>query len=92
MTTNLSRRTFFGAAAGTTALGLGMFRTVSAAEAKDIKWDETKKFVIIGTGFAGLAAALEAYENGLKADEIAILEKMPTPGGSVCPKIHVSKS
>lgn len=82
MTTNLSRRTFFGAAVGTTALGLGMFRTVSAAEAKDIKWDETKKFVIIGTGFAGLAAALEAYENGLKADEIAILEKMPTPGGN----------
>ena len=33
MTTNLSRRTFFGAAVGTTALGLGMFRTVSAAEA-----------------------------------------------------------
>lgn len=82
MSHEISRRGFLGAAAGTTALGLGMFRTVSAAEAKDIKWDETKKFVIIGTGFAGLAAALEAYELGMKADEIAILEKMPTPGGN----------
>lgn len=79
--TMISRRALMGTA-GAATLGLGLFRTVSAAEAKDIKWDETKKFVIIGTGFAGLAAALEAYENGLKADEIAILEKMPTPGGN----------
>lgn len=82
MSIEVSRRSFLGAAAGTTALGLGMFRSVSAAEAKDIKWDETKKFVIIGTGFAGLAAALEAHQLGMKAEDIAILEKMPTPGGN----------
>lgn len=83
MSHDISRRSLFGAAAaGSAVFGLGMFRTVSAAEAKDIKWDETKRFVIIGTGFAGLAAALEAIQLGMKPDEIALLDKMPSAGGN----------
>ena len=56
--TQISRRSLFGkASAGAVALGLGsLVTTVSAAEADKIKWDETTGFVIVGTGFAGLAA------------------------------------
>jgi fumarate reductase flavoprotein subunit len=43
------------------------------------KWDETWDVVIIGSGFAGLAAAAEAAGAGSKA---VVLEKMPTYGGN----------
>jgi len=44
------------------------------------KWDEEHEIVIIGSGFAGLAAAIEAYDSGVK--DVVILEKMPSPGGN----------
>lgn len=43
------------------------------------KWDETIDVVIIGSGFAGLAAAAEASGKGKK---VVILEKRPTYGGN----------
>lgn len=43
------------------------------------KWDETYDVVIVGSGFAGLAAAAEAAAQGAK---VLILEKMPTYGGN----------
>jgi flavocytochrome c len=43
------------------------------------KWDESYDVVIIGSGFAGLAAAWEARKAGAK---VAILEKMRTAGGN----------
>lgn len=81
--TDISRRKLFGAA-GAASLGLaGMVPVASATECgKPVKWNETKEFVIIGTGFAGLAAALEAHQGGMKADQILILEKMSFPGGN----------
>ena len=81
--TDISRRKLFGAA-GAASLGLaGMVPVASASECgKPVKWNETKEFVIIGTGFAGLAAALEAHQGGMKADQILILEKMSFPGGN----------
>ena len=42
-------------------------------------WDETTDVAIIGSGFAGLAAAIEA---GLKGANVIILEKMPYLGGN----------
>ena len=42
-------------------------------------WDEEVDIVIIGTGFAGLAASYEATQAGAS---VALLEKMPVPGGN----------
>lgn len=80
--TDISRRHLFGAATAAAVGSLSFVKTVSAAEAKNIQWNETKEFVIIGTGFAGLAAALEARQLGMAADQILVLDKMPAPGGN----------
>lgn len=55
--------------------------TVAQAELKKIpsKWDETWDVVIVGSGFAGLAAAAEA---GAIGNKVVILEKRPTYGGN----------
>lgn len=53
---------------------------IRAAE-KD-KWFETYDVVIIGSGFAGLAAAYSALENGVKS--VLVLEKMNVFGGNSC--------
>ena len=43
------------------------------------KWDEAADIVIIGSGFAGLTAAIEAHHAGAS---VIILEKMKAPGGN----------
>ena len=46
------------------------------------RWDETVDVVVVGCGFAGAMAAIAAHDRGAR---VAILEKMPDPGGiSVC--------
>ena len=47
-----------------------------------------KKLIIIGGGPAGLAAAHAAYEKGLPADDILILERDSEPGGILNQCIH----
>ncbi len=42
-------------------------------------WDAEYDIIVIGSGFAGLAAALEAHEY---CPSIAVLEKMRVPGGN----------
>ena len=65
MTINLSRRRFFAAsAAGLVTSGLST--KVLASEDNAIHWDKTVDFLIVGTGFAGLAGALEAHYQGMK--------------------------
>ncbi len=44
------------------------------------KWDKTVDIIIIGTGFAGCSAALQAASEGEKS--ILLLDKMPMPGGN----------
>lgn len=66
---------------GSVAAGVAaMFgSTVQASTKLPAKWDETHDVVIIGSGFAGLAAAIEAKTAGA---ETVVLEKMPTAGGN----------
>lgn len=47
---------------------------------KDVKWEKTVDIAIIGSGFSGLAAGIEAKKN--KANEVYIFEKMTVFGGN----------
>lgn len=67
-----------GAAATATTL------LTNVAEAKPYdpmpqQWDETVDVLVVGSGFAGLAAACQAAEDGAK---VLVVEKMRTPGGN----------
>lgn len=81
---NPSRRSFLkktgGAAiiAGMAAGGVSL-PTVASAGAMPKKWDESYDVVVIGSGFAGLAAAIEARNAGAS---VIVLEKMPVLGGN----------
>lgn len=84
-TPSLTRRNFLKTAGGAAAVaGLatsGIALTPWTAQAATLpkKWDETYDVVIIGSGFAGLAAAYEAKKAGAS---VIILEKMRTAGGN----------
>lgn len=43
------------------------------------KWNRERDIVIVGSGFAGLASAIETHDGGAN---VIILEKMPTAGGN----------
>ena len=80
----LSRRDFVKGAAAVASLAIGgAALTGRPAEAAwgDLpqKWDQTADVVIIGSGFAGLAAALEARNAG---SDVLVIEKMPVHGGN----------
>jgi succinate dehydrogenase/fumarate reductase flavoprotein subunit len=51
---------------------------MSADRAIPASWDEQADVVIVGYGYAGAVAALEAQEAGAS---VLLLEKMPDPGG-----------
>ena len=62
------------------ALALGAVNAqASALNAKDVKFDEEWDVIIVGSGFAGLAAGLKAAQKGSK---VLILEKMGRIGGN----------
>ena len=75
-------KTTGGAATAGLALGIPLLaKDASAAgDALPKKWDETFDVVVIGSGFAGLAAAIEARNAGAK--DVLVLEKMPVYGGN----------
>ena len=66
-----NRREFLGKSlGGLTALGAGVvFASPVSAACRDplpLHWDETVDVLVVGTGFAGLAAACQAAELGAK--------------------------
>lgn len=75
------RRTFLAGLgmAGATALAVPALSAV-AAEKDNLKWDEEHEVVIIGSGFTGLAAAIEAKKMG--ATDVVVYDKMPYFGGN----------
>ena len=44
----------------------------------DVQFDETYDVIVVGYGFAGATAAIEAARLGAK---VLVLEKAPDPGG-----------
>ena len=69
-----SRRNLLGASVA--ALASSAFATKASANPAPVpqKWDEEVDVIVVGSGFAGLAAAYEAAKAGSK---VIILEKMP---------------
>ncbi len=81
----LSRRNFLKTAGGAAAVaglatgGVALTPWTAEAAALPKKWDETFDIVVVGSGFAALAAAYEAKKAGAS---VVVLEKMRTPGGN----------
>jgi biotin carboxyl carrier protein len=77
MKTTPSRRSFLKLAAACTAPAFGSL-AFAAPQTKQ-KFDKVADVIVIGSGFAGLAAALEAKEKGAsvkKGDPIVVTEAM----------------
>lgn len=79
-TNNPSRRSFLKIGAGTAAgavMAAGVSGTAAAQEAQS--FDETKSVIVLGTGAAGMAAAIGAAQSG---KSVTVYERSPNPGGS----------
>ena len=81
----LTRRDFMKCTGGATAMmgisaaGLGVLPGRAEAQTLPSKWDLEEDVIVIGSGFAGLAAALETANAGAS---VAIFEKMAVAGGN----------
>ncbi len=74
------RQLIAGAAVTAGVVGTGMLlpRSLQAVEVPK-KWDREVDVVIVGTGFAGLSAAIEAHDAGAK---VILIEKSQVTGGN----------
>ncbi|EJP74811.1 MULTISPECIES: flavocytochrome c [Campylobacter] len=77
---SISRRNFVKmSVAGAGMLALSGLDTQAALNQKDVKFDEEFDVVIVGSGFAGLAAAISAAKRG---KNVLVVEKMGRVGGN----------
>jgi succinate dehydrogenase/fumarate reductase flavoprotein subunit len=88
LSAKVSRRGLLGAAAGTAAaaapyLAMAQSATPSADELASTNlpsaWDQETDVIVVGTGAAGFAAAVSAFQAGAK---VIILERAKNPGGT----------
>ena len=76
----LSRRAFLaGSAVSMTLAHMGSVAHASSAK-KEPQWDEVFDVIVIGSGLAGMCAALSARKNGCK--NVVVIEKMSYLGGN----------
>ncbi|WP_028116113.1 flavocytochrome c [Ferrimonas senticii] len=73
------RRSFLKLGAGAAAAG-AMLPFASHASGNGVNWDAEYDMVIVGSGFAGLAAAIEAKR--LNCKRVLVIEKMGVYGGN----------
>lgn len=79
MTFKSSRRRFIGVAAGFAAAGAASAVQAACRDPMPAKFDEMHDVVVVGSGFAGLAAALSAK---LAGADVLVIEKMAFIGGN----------
>ena len=79
MTFKSSRRRFIGVAAGFAAAGAASVVQAACRDPMPAKFDEMHDVVVVGSGFAGLAAALSAK---LAGADVLVIEKMAFIGGN----------
>ena len=80
----IRRREFFTAGGaillgGAASAAFSATDDLSAPVNAPAKWDETRDVIVVGTGFAGLSAAIEARGRGA---DVLVIEKMPVYGGN----------
>ncbi|OPY77529.1 MAG: Urocanate reductase precursor [Syntrophorhabdus sp. PtaU1.Bin153] len=80
--TGLTRRKFL-VGAGVSVAGALVMNQMTPHELKAVeppkKWDKETEVLIVGTGYSGLTAAIEAFDAGSK---VTIIEKNPVIGGN----------
>ena len=79
MTFKSSRRRFIGVVAGFAASGAASAVQAACRDPMPAKFDEMHDVVVVGSGFAGLAAALSAK---LAGADVLVIEKMAFIGGN----------
>ena len=80
---SLSRRSLVSGALAGACVGAGLLAASQAAptvaRASDVTWDEECEVLIVGSGYSGLAAALEAHAAGV---DVKVIEKLSIVGGN----------
>ena len=76
----LGRRNFIKGLGAATGVAIVAPAMALSEKADGVKWDKEVEVLIVGSGFAGLAAGIEAIRKGAK--DVHIFEKMPYFGGN----------